>query len=66
MQCRFMQCANVLFFSVLCRVGHSEVWHGMAERCYAEHGRVLRGGVALRGLVGCLLSGRLVDNLLFF
>ena len=56
MQCRFMQCATVLFFSVSCRVGHGR----------ALLGRAMRGGVALRGLVGCLLSGRLVDNLLFF
>lgn len=71
MPCRFMQCATVLFFSVLCRVGHgkaghSKVWHGRALLCRAEHGRAMRGGVALMGLVGCLLSGRLVDNLLFF
>ena len=61
MQCRFMQCATVLFFSVLCRVGHGKAGHSSAGHC-----RALRGGVALMGLVGCLLSGRLVDNLLFF
>lgn len=61
MQCRFMQCATVLFFSVSCRVGHGMAWHSSAGHC-----RALRGRGALRGLVGCLLSGRLVDNLLFF
>ena len=66
MQCRFMQCANVLFFSVLCRVGHGKAGHSKAWHGRALLGRAMRGGFALRGLVGCLLSGRLVDNLLFF
>lgn len=43
MQCRFMQCATVLFFSVSCKAGHSEAWHGRAQQCWALQSAARRG-----------------------
>ena len=43
MQCRFMQCAAVLFFSVSCRVGHGKVGHGRALLCRAWQSAARRG-----------------------
>ena len=38
MQCRFMQCATVLFFSVSCRIGHSKAGHSEAWQSAARRG----------------------------